>query len=102
MPVIRISLARFQPSNADTVHALLDESRAILVPAIQGLKGNLGFYAGVDAAQGAMTNVSLWETEQDALQMANLRAMTDLAKAFVDAVVQFERPITNHQVLWSI
>jgi hypothetical protein len=49
-----------------------------------------------------MTNVSVWETLDDTKQMASLQAMLDLAKTFVDAGVRFERPITNHETLWTM
>jgi quinol monooxygenase YgiN len=102
MPIVRISLGRFDPENFETVRKLLDESRDSLVPAIRALKGNRSYYVGVDRQNCAMTNVSVWDTLDDAQQMASLQAMLDLAKVFVDAGVRFERPITNHETLWTI
>ena len=49
-----------------------------------------------------MTNVSVWETLEDAMQMASMKEMQDLAAVFVGAGVRFERPITNHEALWSL
>ena len=49
-----------------------------------------------------MTNVSVWDTLEDAQQMASLHAMLDLARTFMDAGVRFERPITNHETLWAL
>ncbi len=34
--------------------------------------------------------------------MASLQPMLDLAKILVDAGVHFERPITNHETLWTM
>ena len=70
-PVIRISLARFDAKRAPEVEAKLLASRERLEPGIRALKGNLGFFAGIDHANGAMQNVSIWETVSDAAQLDN-------------------------------
>lgn len=101
MTVVRISLARFDADRFETVRHLLEESQKTLVPAIRSLKGNLAYYVGIDPENNAMTNVSVWATREDAQQMATLQPMLDLAKTFVDVGVRFERPITNHETLWS-
>jgi quinol monooxygenase YgiN len=102
MPVVRISLARFDSDKFELVQKLLDQSQVTLVPAIRGLKGNIAYYVGIDRENNAMTNVSVWESLDDAKQMASLQAMLDLAGTFVEAGVRFERPITNHETLWSL
>jgi len=102
MPVVRISLGRFDATNYEKVRKLLDDSQKTLIPAIRALKGNRAYYVGIDPENNAMTNVSVWDSRTDAEQMATLRAMLDLAKIFVDAGVRFERPITNHETLWTM
>ncbi len=102
MAVVRISLGRFDADKYDMIRQLLDQSQKTLIPAIRALKGNRAYYVGIDRENSAMTNVSVWETLDDAKQMASLQAMLDLAKTFVDAGVRFERPITNHETLWTI
>jgi hypothetical protein len=102
MSVVRISLGRFDPDKYETIRRLLDHSQESLVPAIRTLKGNLAYYVGIDRENCAMTNVSVWATRADAEQMASLQAMLDLAKTFVEGGVRFERPITNHETLWTI
>ena len=102
MSVVRISLARFDASQYDAIRQLLDEAQATLVPAIRALNGNLAFYAGIDRENCAMQNVSIWETLADAKQLDTLQAMLDLAPPFVAAGARFERPITNHETLWSL
>jgi hypothetical protein len=102
MSVVRISLGRFDADRFETIRRMLDESQWSLVPVIRALKGNLGFYAGIDRENFAMTNVSVWATRADAEQMASLQPMLDLARTFVEAGVRFERPITNHEALWTI
>jgi hypothetical protein len=102
MSVVRISLGRFDVDKLATVQQLLDDSKTTLLPAIRALKGNQAYYVGIDTENCALTNVSVWQTLEDARQMASLQAMLDLAKTFIDAGVRFERPITNHDVLWSL
>ena len=102
MPVVRISLGRFGAGDYDVVRRKLDESQAILVPAIKALKGNKAFYAGIDRENLVMSNVSVWETMADAKQLDSLQAMLDLARDFTAAGVHFERPITNHELLWAM
>lgn len=101
MPVVRISVGRFDPANYDAIRKLLDDSQKTLIPAIRGLKGNRAYYVGIDRENNAMTNVSVWDTRGDAEQMATLQLMLNLAKIFIDAGVRFERPITNHEILWT-
>lgn len=102
MSVVRISLARFDADRYDTIRQMLEESQATLAPAIRALRGNLAFYAGVDRENCAMQNVSVWETLADAKQLDTLKAMLDLAPRFAAAGARFERPITNHETLWSL
>lgn len=102
MAVVRVSIGRFDPSRVEAIRALLDDSQHALIPAIRSLKGNRAYHVGIDPENGAMTNVSVWDSLNDAKQMASLKAMQDLAAVFVAAGVQFERPITNHEILWSL
>jgi quinol monooxygenase YgiN len=102
MTVVRISLGRFDASRYAVVRKLLDESQASLIPAIRALNGNLAYYVGIDQENSTMTNVSIWSSPDAAKQMASLPAMLALAKSFTETGVSFERPITNHETLWSI
>ena len=63
MPVVRISLGRFDAANYDTIRKLLDDSRKTLIPANRALKCNQAYYVGIDLENNAMTNVSVWEPE---------------------------------------
>lgn len=102
MTAIRISLGRFDPDRTEAVAILLAEAEDTLVPAIRAMPGLLGFWAGIDRANGTMTNVSLWQSEAEAQGMATLAPMLALAQSFAAAGVRFERPITTHSVLWQI
>jgi len=58
-PVIRISLGSFDADGASAVEAKLIESRAELDAGIRAMRGNLGYYVGVDRVNNAMSNVSI-------------------------------------------
>jgi hypothetical protein len=66
------------------------------------MRGNLGYFVGIDRVANAMHNVSLWETVEDANQMASFQPMLDLASEFVALGVRFQRPILNCATLWSL
>ena len=102
MSFVRISLGRFDANKYETVLQKLIESQKTLVPAIKALKGNLAYYVGIDRDNSAMSNVSVWESLEDAQQMDSLRPMLDLAKEFLALGVVFERPITNHEIAWVL
>ena len=101
-PVIRISLGTFDPEKAAVVEAKLIESKAALEAGIRAMRGNLGYYAGIDHKNNAMSNVSLWESIETAEQMATFQPMIDLAGAFIALGVRFQRPILNCATVWQI
>jgi hypothetical protein len=99
--VVRISKGQFDAAQAGEVRGLLRESEATLAPALRALAGLRSYWVGLDPAANAMTNVSVWETRDHALQMASLREMRDLRVRFEALGVRFEE-ITNHEVLWDV
>jgi hypothetical protein len=101
-PVIRISMGSFDADKAALVEAKLIESKAALEAGIRAMRGNLGYYAGVDRRNNAMSNVSLWENVEAAEQMASFQPMIDLAGAFVALGVRFQRPILNLATVWEL
>jgi len=102
MSVVRISKAGFDAGQYEAIRQKLIEAQTSLIPAIKALKGHVAFYAAIDREHGAMTNVSIWESLADAKQLDSLRAMLDLADSFIAAGARFERPITNHETLWTL
>jgi hypothetical protein len=101
-PVIRISIGRFDAGAVGLVEAKLNESRARLEASIRALRGQLGYFVGVDRTNRAMHNVSFWESVADANQMDSFQPMLDLAGEFVALGVRFERPILNFDTLWQL
>ena len=100
MPVVRISKGQFVSDNAEA-ERLLSDSEASLRESIENLNGLLHYYVGIDRERGYLTNVSVWETLEDAHQMDSLQAMLAQRPILEAAGVSFE-PITNHQTIWTI
>lgn len=99
---VRISRGRYKPELHAEVTARLNQSSKTLVPAIKALPGCLSYYAGSDETSNTMINVSVWDSLEHAQAMGSLREMAALAKEFIALGVEFERPIVNYPVLWSL
>jgi hypothetical protein len=101
-PVIRISIGKFDLDKTAVVESKLRDSKARLETGIRAMRGNLGYYVGIDATNHAMHNVSVWESVADAEQMATFAPMLELAGEFAALGVRFERPILNCETLWQL
>ena len=99
--MIRISIGHFEANQAENIEALLNKGEQTLCPAIGQLAGNIAYYVGIDKEKGYMTNTSLWQTLDDAMQMARLPKMLAQRDIFLAEGVVF-MPITNHEVLWQL
>ena len=99
--IVRISIGHFETEQAENVEKLLNIGEKILRPAISQLAGNIAYYVGIDKEKGYMTNTSLWQTLEDAMQMARLPEMLVQRDIFLAEGVVFI-PITNHEVLWQL
>ena len=60
VPVVRISLGTFDADKAAIVEAKLMESKASLEAGIRAMRGNLGYYVGIDRKNTVISNVSFW------------------------------------------
>jgi hypothetical protein len=101
MPVVRISKGRIDLEQLAEAERLLLESESALREPLEQLNGLIHYYVGVDRELGYLTNVSVWETLEDAHQMDSLRAMLAQRPILEAAGVGFET-ITNHQAIWTI
>lgn len=101
-PVIRISLGTFDAEKTSIIEAKLIESKAILEAGIRAMRGNIGYFAGIDRKNNAMSNVSLWESVEAAEQMTTFKPMLDLAGTFIALGVRFQRAILNCATVWEI
>jgi hypothetical protein len=101
MSVVRISNGTFDLSRLDEVEKLLADSEAALREPLEQLHGLLHYYAGVDRQRGAVTNVSVWSSLDDAHVMDTLPEMLAQRPILEAAGVTFQ-VITNHEMLWTI
>jgi hypothetical protein len=79
----------FDADKADVIEARLSESKARLEAGIRTMRGNLAYFAGIDRANHAMHNVSIWRTLADANEMATFAPMLALAEEFIALGVRF-------------
>lgn len=100
--VVRISIGYYPPEKEISVERKLQtEFKEKIMPAVQKLKGNIGYYVGMDKEKNSITNVSIWESAEAAKQMADMQEMKEMAKEFIAMGVDFKE-ITNHKMLWQI
>jgi quinol monooxygenase YgiN len=99
---IRLSRGTYPPSLHAQVDARLRASVDLLIPAIRLLPGCLSYYAGSDESSCSMVNISVWDTLDHAEAMSSLAPMVALGREFVQMGVEFERPIVNYAVSWSL
>jgi hypothetical protein len=101
MPVVRISKGKFDPRDVKVAEELLVKSETTLREPLSRLHGLLHYYVGIDRATGHLTNVSIWESPEDAHQMDTLAAMLAQRPLLEAAGITFEA-ITNHETVWTI
>jgi hypothetical protein len=101
MPAVRVSNGQFRPEQLADVEQLLAESEAALREPLEGLDGLIHYYVGIDRELGYVTNVSVWDTLEDAHQLDSLAPMLAQRPIFEAVSVGFET-ITNHETLWTI
>lgn len=100
--VVRLSVAYFKPEQTEKVESMLNnEFKNHVAPAVKRLKGLIAFYVGIDKEKHTMTNVSFWQTKEDALQMATLKEMADMRTTFKELGIAFN-DMTNHDILWML
>jgi hypothetical protein len=101
-PVVRVSILRCKPEQFPEFERMMTEAGAVLLPGIRAMRGCRGYFAGSDQATSSLSNVSVWNTLDDAKQMEQFQPMLDLGKRFLDAGATFERPIMNYATLWQL
>ncbi len=101
-PVVRVSILRCDPDQFNMFRAMMAEAEPVLAPGIRAVRGLIVYYAGADEATSSLSNVSVWETLEDARQMETFQPMLDLGKRFAEKGAMFERPFKNYGSLWRI
>ena len=99
--VVRISRGSFEAAQLQEVSDALNQWRSRLEPALRALDGLVHYYVAVDETTFSLTNVSVWQTLENAKQMDTLAVMQEQRQVFVDLGVMFD-PIRNHTTLWAI
>ncbi|MGO1073781.1 hypothetical protein [Lysobacter sp. CA199] len=100
--IVRISKGTYPAGIHAEVTARMNAASQSLVPAIRRLPGCLGFYVATEESSSTMVNVSIWDALEQAQAMSTLAEMSALAQEFTALGVQFERPIINYPVLWTL
>lgn len=100
--VVRVSILRCEPSRFAELKRMMSEAESILAPGIRAMRGCRAYVVGADATTSSLSNVSIWDTLDDARQMERFQPMLDLGKRFLDAGATFERPIMNYATIWHI
>jgi len=99
--VIRVSILRCRPDQFQRFRQMMTDAEAVLAPGIRKMSGSRAYFAGADEATSSLSNVSVWDTLENAKQMDRFQPMLDLGKTFADAGATFERPIMNYATLWT-
>ena len=99
--VVRVSRGHFDPGRLAEIEAVNERTAGYLVPAIKRLPGLIHWYAGV-SPEGSIVNVSVWDTDEHAAQMNELKEMTVDARGEMAAAGVRFIPIVNHPVTWTI
>jgi len=101
-PAIRISRGAFPPEKFDVVREAFAASQAAFEPATRRLRGHRMSYAAIDATSSSIVYVSFWDDVESAMQLGLLPEMQTAGSELLKLGVQFERPIVNHETVWSV
>jgi hypothetical protein len=99
--VVRISEGSFDPARFAEVERMRHEVGVYLAPAIARLEGLLGYYAGT-SPEGSIVDVSLWDSDEHASQMGQLKEMIVDARAAAGALGVTFIPIVNYPISWDV
>ena len=102
MPCVRISILRCDPEQFAEMRQMMADAEATLAPGIRALPGLIHFYTGLDEETCSLSNISVWQSLNEAKQLDTFQPMLDLGKVFVNKGARFERPVLNHVSQWEI
>ena len=101
-PVVRVSILRCKAEHFVELRQMMTASLDRLKPGILKMRGLIHYYAGADEATASLTNVSVWNSLEDAKRLDTFQPMLDLGKEFAAKGASFERPIMNYATLWEL
>ncbi len=99
--VVRVSRGSFDPSRLAEVEAMDVRVSGYLIPAIQRLPGLIHFYVGV-SPEGSIVHVSVWDSDEHAPQLGQLKEMVVDATAEAEAAGVTFVPKVHYPVTWTI
>jgi len=99
--VVRVSSGRFDPSRFAEVDAANKKTSEYLIPAITRLPGLIHYYVGV-SPEGSIVHISVWDSEEHAAQMGQLKEMTVDARGEMEASGVTFTPKVNYPISWTI
>jgi hypothetical protein len=99
--VLRISRGSFDPSIFAEIDALTTKQAEYLIPAIKRLPGLIHWYTSV-SPEGSMVMASIWDSDEHAAQMGELKEMNVVARGETQAAGVTFIPIVNYPIRWTI
>src|ERR1700730_13378210 len=99
-PIVRVSILTIPDGHIEEAAESIRKAEGELL-GDQKLKGLRSYFACVDRARSQLTNVSVWDSAENAEQMSSFQPMLDLGKRFAAQGATFLRPIPNFDCLWQ-
>jgi hypothetical protein len=99
--VVRVSRGNFDPARLAEVQAMNARTAEYLIPAIGRLPGLVHYHTGV-SPQGSMIAVSIWDSDEHATQLNQLKEMIVDARGEAEAAGVEFTPIINYPIDWTI
>lgn len=98
---IRLVRAHFDPDRYAEIDALMKRSAVTLVPAMQSQPGLIDYYVAINAQEGKMVHVSIWETSREAAAVAAFMPLQKTKEEFEANGLTLDE-ISNLDVAWSL
>jgi hypothetical protein len=100
--VFRVALVNLDPARFAEVDALNTRQAEYLIPAIKGLPGLIHWYTGV-SQDGSMVRISVWDSEEHAVQIDKLKELVVVARGEVEELLgTFTGRVVTYPMSWTI
>lgn len=98
--VVRVSRGTFDPGRFVEVEAMNGRVSKYLAPAIGRLPGLIRYITGV-SPEGSIVAVSLWDADEHAMQLSQLKEMIVDARGEAEAAGVAFTPIVDYPIGWT-